>query len=858
MIINENNYDNLVLGIDFGTTNSCLCVWYNSKAIIIPDIDGSDTISTVIEINNNKKIIGKEAYIRKEIFNDKPSFLIYEIKKILGKKYSELSEILKSSLAFEIGSDENDNIIIIDAKTGITYHPEEIASHLFQSFKTKAEQYLTKKFNTEIKIRDVVISVPADFNQSQRKNINNIASYVGFNVLRIINEPTAAAICYGIGRKQEEQNVMVYDLGGGTLDVSIVNISDGVYEVLGSCGNNNLGGSDFDICIMRYCIKEFIKEHDKIDYLKYLENKKQKQEQEQINNKDINYYTRELQELETKELKIDDEYINTYISTISNNSISKLKYISEQAKISLSDSSVNSIIKIENFHKDRKLQVILSRDTFIEITQELIRLAIKPVNDVIELCELEKSDIDEIIMVGGMTRVPSIRLNIERYFNKDVNCSINPDNVVSIGCAIHGYMINNKKAFEDKILLIDRTSLSIGVELSGGICDIIIPRGSIIPIKKTRKYTTDRDYTEWINIKIYEGERKMCKDNFLIGDFILSGIEKEKRGIPEILITFSIDNDGIIKVYAEDLNNPLNKKSIMINDRKDNLTEEQINKIIENAKIMDAIDREQVYKKESHYILLENSKRIIQNLNNPELKIPDNEKYFIIDNITAIVEWLNETDYMDIDNDKYKELLHDYDINYSIYLLQTNTNMTELETLEEEKNIGIEIYDENTNAKLFEKYIIELRNILSNYDQINKQINIIKHLNSDDSINNITNLINENYNIINDLLIDIFVNKEITELDLIKQVEEIKNKYNEFITMYSNIENINIVNILIEKIRNKEEELLIQMENDDTIDNTSKLDIIIGIDNEIYKMNEGYSQISLENIQKMIKIIDSL
>lgn len=854
---NDNKYDKLVLGIDFGTTNSCLCVWYNSKAIIIPDIDGNDTISTVIEISNNKKIIGKEAYIRKEIFNDKTSFLIYEIKKILGKKYSELTQLLINSLAFNIISDDNDNVLILDDNTNITYHPEEIATHLFQSFKTKSEKYLSNKFNTQIVITDIVVSVPAYFTNTQRQIIKNIASFVGFNVLRVINEPTAAAICYGIGKKSQEQNIIVYDFGGGTLDVSVVNISDGVYEVLGSCGNNNLGGSDFDNNIIRYCIKEFIKEHDKESFLIYSENKKKELEKQNIN-RDLNQYTKELQQLETKETIIDEEYVDIFMQNISNNSLSKLKYISEQAKISLSDSSLNSIIKIDNFHDNKKLQVSLSREKFIEITQDLVRLAIKPVQDVIELCELDKSDIDEIIMVGGMTRVPTIRLNIERFFNKDVNCSINPDNVVSIGCAIHGHMIVNKEAFQDKILLIDRTSLSIGVELSGGISDIIIPRGTIIPVKKTKKYTTDRDFTEWINVKIFEGERKFTKDNFLIGDFILSGIEKEKRGIPEILITFSIDTDSIIKVYAEDLNNPLNKKSIMINDRKNNLTEEQINQIIENAKKMDAADREEIYKKESHFILLENSKRIIENLNNPELKIPDNEKYFIIDNITTIVEWLNATCYKDIENDKYKELLHDYDVNYSIYLLQTKSNIVELETIEEEKNIGIEIYDENTNAKLYERYIIEMRNVISNYDQINKQINIVKHLNNDETVMDVIKTLNDNTNFINDQLIDIFVNKDIDELELIKTVNTINNNYDEFMTLYLGIENINIINNLLDKIKIKEEELFLEMETNEEIDNSDKLDIIMEIDNEIYKMNGGYSQISLENIQKMINIIDSL
>ena len=565
--------DNLCLGIDFGTTNSCLTIYHKNKTIIISDYDDSQVIPTVIELSSNKKVIGKEAYLRKDIFektntenNNKNTFLIYEIKKLLGKKYSDLPHSLLEILAYNILPDENDNIKILDSNTNKQYYPEEIATHLFMSFRSRAEMFLSSKFNSEIKISNAVISVPAYFNKNQREIIKNCATSSGFNVLRLINEPTAAALCYGLGKNASNSdiNILVYDFGGGTLDVSCLYISDGIYEVLGSCGNNNLGGCDFDKKIMEYVISEFINENNIIK--------------------------------------------EHFIESISENSLQKLKYLAEQTKIALTD-NLHTKIKINNFFNNKDLNVSISREKFNEITEDLIRMAVKPLNDILQICELEKEKIHEIIMVGGMTRIPIIRYSVERFFNKDVNCSIDPDTVVSIGASIHGYMLTNNTNIEDKLLLVDRTPLSIGLETSGGVMDTLIQRGTIIPVKKIKKYTTDLDYTEWIPIKIYEGERKMTKDNFLIGDFILSGIEKERRGIPEIQITFEIDTDGIIKIKAEDLKNPLNKKIIQVSGNKQNLSQDELDKIVENAKAMDQIDRIDKMKKESHLSLIDSSKR---------------------------------------------------------------------------------------------------------------------------------------------------------------------------------------------------------------------------------------------------------
>ena len=888
----NSNY-NLCLGIDFGTTNSCLSVWYKNKSIIIPDIDGSEIIPTVIEINNDKKIIGKQAYLRKEIFesdtvlNKKTIFLIYEIKKLLGKKYSELNKKQIEMLAYDVKPDQDDNILIIDSESLKSYYPEEIATHLFMSFKLRAETFLSNKFGTQIIITNSVISVPANFNKNQRQIIKNSAEYAGFKVLRTLNEPTAAAICYGLGKTStcsEGLNIIVFDFGGGTLDVSLLNINDGVYEVLGSCGNNNLGGSDFDTKIMEYIIGEFLNLNN-IDY-------------------------------------------KDFVSNVSENSLQKLKLLCEQAKIALSDNLATKI-KISYFYNDKELIVGLSRDKFNEICCDLIRIIIKPINDVLDICELDKSNIGEIIMVGGMTRIPVVRYNIERYFNKDVNCSINPDNVVSIGGAIQGYMLLNNESIQDKLLLIDRTSLSIGIETSGGIMDVLIPRGSIIPVKKTKKYSTDADYIESINIKIFEGERKFTKDNFLIGNFILSGIDKQKKGIPSIQITFSIDPDGIIKIFAEDLDNPLNKKSIQVSGNKQNLSQEQIDQIIDNAKQMDQVDKIDKIKKESWLSIFDSSKKIIDNLSSEVMKIPEEIKQIILSNVNEIFEWIKSLDYQSIDIEKYKEILHDYKTNYSIYIIQQSTPIIEFEAsnVEEEKDKGIEIYDDDTITKKYEEQINYFRKVVDEYDNIGKQIKIIKFMDKSNFNINIEEF-NSDINILEELfdkvssfasdnLLNFFINKNLSD-EVVNELTsnlynldvEFKDKFNIFDDTF------NVISKLINKLEEKENYFLNLLEEkyqqinsqnnnlyfvkmnindkfddnieinhlDNHVDNNynelpeqiklvnpeiksinpeiksinDKLDIIIEFQSIIHKMNSGYITTDIDKLSNIFNSLENL
>jgi molecular chaperone DnaK (HSP70) len=817
----------LCLGIDFGTTNSCLSVWHNNNAIIITDYDGSKTIPTIIEISNNKKVIGKEAYIRQNLFSNTstPTFLVYEIKKLLGKKFSEIKNV--ESLAYTITktNDGNDNIKIFNEIDNKFYFPEEIATQLFMSFKLRAELFLKSIIHEDgININNAVISVPAYYNKNQREIIKKCAEMANFNVLRLINEPTAAALCYGLSagpslsNKDKTKKIVVYDFGGGTLDISVVAISNDIYEVIETCGNSCLGGSDFDNCIMEYCITEF------------------------INNNNCN----------KKE----------FIENISESSLQKLKYVAEQAKITLTEFLI-ATIKIKNFYNNVDLNVSISREIFNTICNNLINLAISPLNDIFAGCNRHNlaegagggaegdgdvgaegeggegavgvGDIDEIIMVGGMTRVPIIRYNVERFFNKEVNCSIDPDNVVSIGAAIHGYMLTNKCNIADNLLLIDRTSLSIGLELAGGIMDVLIPRGTIIPFKKTRKYTTDTDNMESINIKIFEGERSLTKDNFLIGEFTLNGIEKAKRGIPEIMITFEIDANSIINIKAEDLNNVLNKKSVKITNNNKNLDE--ITKIIEIAKEMDEIDRIDKYKKMSYMQLKDNCLRIIESLNNDELKISKEKKDDIISNINEIYTWLCELTYEDIDMEKYKELLHDFKANYSLLMIMPSTDGNSAKGCDAEGE-GVEILDDDVNNKKYSKHIIFIRDLLERYDLYNKQI-FNKHVNE---------LFRKVYDLANDLLIKFFIDIDIPVDDVVNNIKKIKTYSEEFESEYCklNIE-LNILDRVIYKHKQVENTYLslLDIHSNSTNNIESKninnvLDILIDYDTIIYKMKNNY------------------
>ena len=667
---------------------------------------------------------------------------------------------------------------------------------------------------------------------------------------------------------------MIFDLGGGTLDVSILNINDEIYEVLGTCGNNMLGGSDFDRVIMEYCLSVFI---------------------------------------EKNELNKDD-----FFKELTNNNIQSLKYSCEQAKIALSEHLTTRIF-IPKFYNSINLLINFTRQTLMEICHSLISLMIKPIDKVLKNCELKKEEIDEIVMVGGMTRMPIIRLSVETFFGKDVNCSIDPDKVVSVGASIHGYMVSNKTSIQNKLLLVDRTSLSIGLETAGGVMDILVPRGTIMPVQKIKKYTTDKNFVDTILIKIFEGERRFTKDNFIIGDFKLT-IDKEKRGVPRIQVTFEIDMDGIIKIKAEDINNPLNKKSIQLTDKQQKLSDEDLKRIIDNANIMDQNDKIELIKKKSYLELIENCNRILENLTSNELKI---DNYFttkensekIINDINEILKWLNSTNYLDIDVEKYVEMKKTFANNYSILLVSSDKPHIVVKGENEENNditkvdVGVEIYDENNVSKFYEQ-LEYFKSIINEYSSIKKQIDyyqLLKQNNlkkivgdnensdndnnetlNDNNINNETlddNNINNGETFNNDIIkkinkimqlfdevvksadnatIQFYMSKTLTNEEVEESMNDVFTKDSNFKIQFSEIyEEINIFEKLNYVISNKEQEILGLIENNNNESNKEflfkLLDKLLVYQEIAYEIINGYkNDIGLEYVIEIIDDVNNL
>jgi molecular chaperone DnaK (HSP70) len=777
------------LSIDFGTSNSVMSIYYNNEVIIIKENDNK-IIPSVIELSDNKKIIGLEAYNRKKIFDEidiESINIIYEIKKIIGKKFDELEEEYFEYLGYNLSHDEEGNILI-----NSKFRPEEILTHIFMSFKTIADNFLLDNYKCDEGIKNVIISVPVKFNDVQRKTLLECATNAGFNVLKLLNESTAAAIAYGLNNCKDEKNIIVFDLGAGTLDISYCNIYDNNFEVIGTSGNNNLGGLNFDKKIMEFCVGRFI----------------------EMNN-------------------LKDDELENMLENINPANMQKLKYLSEQAKISLNENEKTKI-KINKFYNDINLEIIITRNDLNELFKVLIQLMIKPLNDLLELCNITKNEIDEIIMVGGMTKFYMVYQNVELFFGKELNNAIDPDLVVSMGNALYGYQILNKEDLNNNLILIDRTSLSLGIETTGGIMDVFIPRNSIMPFKKSKKYTTDSDFLESITIKIYEGDRKMTKDNIHIGDLILHGIEPEKRGIPEIKIEFSIDHYGLIKVKAEDIKNNLNKKSVLINKKM--LSKEEVDKIIEKSKLMDNIDRIERTKKQSYSNLINNSFKILDNLKTSELTMPEELKNKLIENITEKLNWLNTKSFDEIDLDTYKELQKDFEIQYSIFL--TSQPTTYKVEAQEENIKGVKIYEDEINYSKYTEQINYFKNLLKEYNIIkehNKKLYdtkfyFLKDLTKDEIINLLTTKNDELLHIVDSILIEIITKPQTDEI-----IESYCSKAYNLDIEYKNLYNIySIYFNLIKYVEIKLEEY------ENSINDENKLNQVIEYYVIIHEMKNNY------------------
>ena len=613
--------DDYIFGIDLGTTNCCVAIW-NKNLTIIKDEYNNTTIPSVVAYTNTTKYVGYDAKNQLEL---NPTNVFYEIKRLLGKKFTDNSVQTDSKyFSYKISTDNDNNIIILSNLINKNmFTPEEICSSILLKIKSIIENYLNKLEINYEKIK-VIVTIPAYFNDSQRQATLDAIEISGMICIKMINEPTAAALAYGYEKlslkNTDEIKIIVYDLGGGTLDVSLLNICEGVFEVIASTGNTHLGGIDFDNRLIDYCITQF-----------------------RLKNNNFN------------------------IDTLSILSLQKLRNECENAKKKLTNCH-HAKIFIKNFYDNINLVINLSIDLFNNLTSDLISLCMKPLDDILISSQLTKKDIDEIILVGGASQMPIIKENIKKYLGKEPNCSLNPDTCVAAGAAIQGYIIKNKNdPFSESIVLLDVTSLSLGVEINGGIMDIIIPRNSIIPVTKKNWYTNDTENETLIEIKIFEGERKLTKDNFFVGKFELSNLTPLPKGSAKIELSFSIDVNGIINVIAEDLHNPDNIKNIQINNNKKKLSKKEINKIIEESVQFELIDNINKEKKQLLYKINDFIENIQYNIKDIETK----EKNTITNDIDNIKNIINN------DDTDLSKILLELQQKYAVLTLKANIILNE-------------------------------------------------------------------------------------------------------------------------------------------------------------------------------------